>query len=52
MIGESEEVVAAHNGQMRKALESVLAWAEAEGFESPSLKAARELLEEISTAAS
>ena len=47
VIGEPEEVLASQNDRMREALESVLAWAEGEELESPSLEAARVLLEEF-----
>ena len=52
VIGVPEDILASQNHRMRAALEAIPAWAEDEGLESPSLKAARELLEEISTAAS
>ena len=48
VIGTPEADLASENDRMREALETVLAWAEGEGLESPSLEAARELLEKLS----
>ncbi|MCY4108721.1 MAG: hypothetical protein OXG11_06810 [Chloroflexi bacterium] len=47
VIPEPEEDSASRNDRLQEALETVLAWAEAEGLESPSLEAARPLLEEL-----
>ncbi len=47
VIGEPDEALASLHHRMRAALETVLAWAESEGLESPSLEAARELLDEL-----
>ena len=47
LVPGPEDVLASQNQRLREALESVLAWAEAEGLKAPCLKAAGELLEEL-----
>ena len=48
VIPEPEEALASQKDRLREALATVLAWAEGEGLDAPCLKAARELLEELS----
>ncbi len=49
VIPEPEEVFASQSDRMRAALESVLAWADDEGFDAACLEDSRELLEELSS---
>ncbi len=49
LLPDPEKVLASQNQQMHEALESVLAWVEGEGLDAPCLKAAGELLEELSS---
>ena len=48
LVPGPDEVLASQNDRMQDALQSVLVWAEGEGLDAPCLKAARELLAELS----